>query len=223
MSSAIITLIGFYGYDPTLFDGLDLPTGVEKDLLIDSILMRGGEYEVVYSNPNLLKSMIGSWSKRWKPVFENWARATSDMGEISPLENYDRYEAWTDINSSTSTDEMHGTGNTSGTDGTTATSNTQGTDTVSAYDSNTLVNNTGTSQANTTTTNATTSTNSATNTMSTANTNGSGSHDGHIHGNIGVTTSAAMFREFYDVLAKYGNIYESIATVFLQAFVIPIL
>lgn len=223
MSSAIITLIGFYGYDPTLFDGLDLPTGVEKDLLIDSILMRGGEYEVVYSNPNLLKSMIGSWSKRWKPVFENWAKATNDMSEISPLENYDRYEAWEDSNTSTSTDEMHGTGNTSGTDGTTATSNTQGTDTVSAYDSNVLVNNNGTNQANTTTTNATTSTNSATNTLSTANSSGSGSHEGHIHGNIGVTTSAAMFREFYDVLARYGNIYESIATVFLQAFVIPIL
>lgn len=223
MSSAIITLIGFYSYDRTLFDGLDLPTGVEKDLLIDAILMRGGEYEVVYSNPNLLKSMIGSWSKRWKPVFENWTRATSDMGDISPLENYDRYENWTDSNESHSTDVMSGSGTTHGVDSSNSSGSVSGTDTVSAYDSSALVNNTGTSQSNSTNTNSSSDVSSSTDTTSTANSNGSGSHEGHIHGNIGVTTSAAMFREFYDVLSRYGNIYESIATVFLQAFVIPIL
>ena len=223
MSSAIVTLIGFYGYDPTLFDDLDLPTGVEKDLLVDSILMRGGEYEVVYNNPVLLKSMIGSWSKRWKPVFENWVRATSDIGDISPLENYDRYENWTDSNESHSTDVMSGSGTTHGVDASNSTGSVSGTDTVSAYDSSALVNNTGTNQNNNTNTSSTSDVSSSTDTTSTANTSGSGSHEGHIHGNIGVTTSAAMFREFYDVLARYGNIYESIATIFLQAFVIPIL
>ena len=235
MSSAKITLIGFYGYDHTLFDELDLPTGVEKDLLIDAILMRGGEYEVVYSNPDLLKMMIGSWSKRWKPVFANWQRATLDMDDINPLDNYDRHESWTDsgehhdTNSSNSTDTMTGTGSTTGNDSTTATANTTGTNTISAYDSNELVDNTGTTQNNTTGTTSETGTTSSTETTSTANNTGandgttSNTHTGHIYGNIGVTTSAAMFREFYDIVSKYGNIYESIATVFLQAFVIPLL
>lgn len=235
MSSATITLIGFYDYDHTLFDGLNLPADIEKDLLIDTILMRGGEYEVVYSNPDLLKMMIGSWSKRWKPVFENWQRATIGMDEIRPLDNYDRHESWTDegehhdTNSSNSKDTMRGNGSTSGSDSTSASASASGTDTISAYDSNTLVNNTGTSQSNSSSLSSETGTESTTNTESNASNNGKSdgttkaTHTAHIYGNIGVTTSAAMFREFYDILFKYGNIYESIATVFLQAFVIPIL
>lgn len=218
-----MTLIGLYAYDHSLFDSMQLPDGIDKDLLIDSILTRGGEYEVIYPNPVFLKESIGSWSSRWHSVFERWLKATNDMAEINPLENYDRYEDWTDTNSSKSTDEMHGTGNTKGTDGTTANSNTSGTDTVSAYDSSSLVNNTGTNQSNWTNTNSSTNTDSKTDTMSTAITDGKNTHGGHIHGNIGVTTAGAMFHEFYDIMGKYGNIYDTIATVFLQAFVIPIL
>ena len=235
MSSAIITLLGFYNYDPTLFDNLDLPTGIDNGLLIDSILMRGGEYEVVYSNPNLLKSMIGSWSTKWKPVFANWLRATEGMNDIRPLDNYDRIEQWTDesehhdTSSSTDANTMTGSGSTSGSDSTQASASASGTDTVSAYDSSSLVNNTGTSQTNTSNSSSTTGTQSNTSTESHATNTGashgstSSTHTGHIYGNIGVTTSAQMFREFYDIMGRYGNIYESIATLFLQAFVIPIL
>ena len=223
MSSAIITLLGFYNYDPTLFENLDLPTGIDNSLLIDSILMRGGEYEVIYSNPNLLKSMIGSWSTKWKPVFANWLRATQDMDDIRPLDNYDRIETWTDASESHSTNVMHGTGSTTGTDSTTAGATASGTDTVSAYDSSSLVNDTGTSQTNSSNSSSNTSTSSATDTTSGADTTGSSTHNAHVYGNIGVTTSAQMFREFYDIMGRYGNFYESIATVFLQAFVIPIL
>ena len=223
MSSAILTLIGLYNYDHSLFDNLETPTGVEKDLLIDTILMRGGEYEVVYPNPDMLKMMFGSWSKRWKSVFENWQRATLAMDEIRPLDNYDRIETWTDKSESHSVDKMHGTGNTTGADSTTAGASASGTDTISAYDSSSLVNNTGTSQTNSSSSSSNTSTDSTTDTTSNADTNGKSEHNAHIYGNIGVTTSAQMYREFYDIMSRYGNIYESIATVFLQAFVIPIL
>ena len=223
MSSAIITLIGLYNYDHELFDNLEMPTGIEHDLLVDTILMRGGEYEVVYPNTSLLKEMFGSWSKSWKPVFANWLRATQGMDDIRPLDNYDRIEEWTDASESHSTNKMHGTGTTTRKDSTTAGATANGVDTVSAYDSSALVNNTGTSQSNSTNSSSDTSTNSATDTTSDADTTGSSTHNAHVYGNIGVTTSAQMFREFYDIMSRYGNIYESIATVFLQAFVIPIL
>lgn len=223
MSSAKLTLIGLFNYDHTLFDGLEMPTDIDRDLLIDSILMRGGEYEVIYPNPVFLKSAIGSWSKRWYPVINNWKKATTDMESINPLENYDRYETWTDSSESHSKDVMNGNGSTTGSDGSTSSGSVSGTDTISAYDSSSLVNNTGTSQTNSTTLSSTSSTTSSTDTESTADTNGRSQHDAHIHGNIGVTTAGAMYREFYDVISRYGNIYESIATIFLQAFVIPIL
>ena len=223
MSSAKLTLIGLFNYDHTLFDCLEMPEGVDHDLLIDSILMRGGEYEVIYPNPVFLKSAIGSWSKRWNPVIANWQKATTDMGSINPLENYDRYETWNDSSESHSTDVMNGSGTTHGVDTSNSSGSVSGTDTVSAYDSSSLVNNTGTSQNNNTNTNSSSDVSSITDTTSKADTNGSSQHDAHIHGNIGVTTAGAMYREFYDIMSKYGNIYESIATIFLQAFVIPIL
>ena len=227
MSSAILTLIGLYNYDHTLFDNMVTPDGVDKGLLIDSIIMRGGDYEVIYSNPDLLKELIGSWSNQWLGVFNNWKRATDDMDKINPLDNYDRYEEWEDTgtNQSHSIDVMNGSGSTSGHD----TSNGHGdvtiTDKISADDSNDFVNKTQNTQSNTTNTSSDTTTSSNTNTNSTADTNGTtnSKHTGHLRGNIGVTTSATMFKEFYDVMRQYGNIYDTIATVFCQAFVIPIL
>ena len=118
MSSATLTLMGLYNYDYSLFDNLVLPEGVEKDLVIDAILMRGGDYEVIYPNPDLLKELIGSWSRQWCDTFYNWNRATEGMKEIRPLDNYDRYETWNDSgsNHSTSTDTMNGSGSTNGSD-----------------------------------------------------------------------------------------------------------
>lgn len=46
---------------------------------------------------------------------------------------------------------------------------------------------------------------------------------GRVHGNIGVTTSMQMYESFWLLMQEYGNIYDSIATLFLQDFVIPIL
>ena len=235
MSSAIITLIGLYQYDNSLFDGLTLPDGIDRDLTIDSILMNGGEYEVLYSNPELLKELIKSWSLQWYNVFSQWARATEDMKSIQPLENYDRYEEWTDdgTHSDTQSNSSHnGTtdhNQTTGTNESRETGNSSGTNTVSAYDSNTLVNDRGNSSSDTNNINGTTSSTSNGNTTSdsTFNQDTSGTtsskHVGHLHGNIGVTTAGQMYKEFYDVMRNYGNIYESISTVFLTNFVIPIL
>ena len=227
MSSAILTLIGLYNYDHTLFDNMVLPDDVDKSLVVDSILMCGGEYEVLYSNADMLKTMIESWSHRWLNVFENWKRATDDMNKINPLDNYDRYEEWEDTgtNQSHSVDIMNGSGSTSGHDTSNGSGNVTSTDKISADDSNDFVNKNQNIQSNTTNTSADTSTSSNTNTNSTADTNGTtnNKHIGHLHGNIGVTTSATMYKEFYDVMRQYGNIYESIAVVFCQNFVIPIL
>lgn len=235
MSSATLTLIGLYQYDHDLFTNLKLPDGIDKGLTIDAIIMRGGEYEVIYPNPNLMRELIGSWSKQWGDVFYNWYRATEGMKEIRPLDNYDRHESWSDSgsNHSTSTDTMNGSGSTNGSDtshGTgTVTNNTTDTSKISADDSNSFVNRTQdqseNTQGNVTDTNATTLTSSQTNTHSSAESSGTNSstHEGHVYGNIGVTTSAHMFKEFYDIMRQYGNIYDSIATVFCQSFVIPIL
>ena len=239
MSSAILTIIGAYNYDHTLFDNMIMPDGIERDLVIDAIIMRGGEYEVLYPNPDLLKSLIGSWSRQWYNVFANWLRANDEIDTVNPLYNYDRLEDWSDssANHSTSNDTMSGTGSTTGEDSTSGSNSTNSsgsvTDThkISAEDSNDFVNKTQDTQSSssnasaTTSSTANTSTSSRTNTQSEAVTDGTvnSSHNGHIRGNIGVTTSAQMFAEWVQVLRDNGNIYDSIAYVFCNNFVIPII
>jgi hypothetical protein len=234
MSSAKITLIGMYSFDHTLFDNMVLPSSVDKELLIDSILEHCGEYEVTYSDPFFMKRLITSWSRRWLPVFNNWARATDEMGQIAPLDNYNRHEEWNDTGNTSgeSTNVMKGTGSTSGSDTShgegVVNNDTTDTSKISADDSSDFVNKTqdvsDNTQSNTTDTSATTSTTSETSTTSTANnsTDTSNAHNGHIWGNIGVTTSAAMFNEFYMSVLHYGNIYDSIAVVFGNTFIIPV-
>lgn len=247
MSSAKITLIGFYNYDSTLFDGLDLPQQIDKNLLVDCILMRGGEYEVIYSNPDFLKQAMTSWSKQWKPTFTEWCRAFDDLKEVAPLENYDRIENWSDSmsnseNESLSTSESmassessQGSSSTSGSDSSSSSESMSQQGDVSAYDSSNLVTNDGQSksaQANNTastyTTQGNTTTSSHNNTANGSqdrnkNFEQNSSHGGRIHGNIGVTTSSQMYASWLLTLQNHGNLYDKISTVFLQNFVIPIL
>ena len=62
MATSKITLIGMYNFlqesGEDLFLHLDLPTGIDKDVVKDNILMRGGEFEVLYSDPYFLKNSI---------------------------------------------------------------------------------------------------------------------------------------------------------------------
>ena len=53
-----LTLIGIYDYDPTLFDGLTLPDGYDKQTFIDSLLLEHGEKCVLYANPDFMKYSI---------------------------------------------------------------------------------------------------------------------------------------------------------------------
>ena len=96
MSSAKITTIGFYNWmqsqNDNLFSKMNLPVGIEKDTLIDNILLRAGEFEVLYSNPFVYQSAIGVWSEKHKRTFEKWVNALSM--EYNPIENYDRKEEW---------------------------------------------------------------------------------------------------------------------------------
>lgn len=223
MSSATITLIGFYTYNHDLFSKLDLPTGIESDLLIDNILMRGGEYEVIYSNPDLLVDLIGSWSKQWKPVFTNWMRANTAINDVAPLENYDRIENWSDSASTSEFESSSGSSSTSGSDSSQGSESLSEVGDVTGYNASSFVNNdkqTRSASSNNQAATQTSSQNTLTNNM---NKTDYSTHGGRVHGNIGVTTSAKMYQEWYDVLTKYGDIYDAIATVFLQSFVIPIL
>lgn len=106
MASAMISILALYQYDNTIFSELELPDDVDEQTIIDKILIDNAELSLVYTEPETVKMLIGNWSKIQSP---NWARIMDALeAEYSPIENYDRYETFTDTGSS-STQQTTGT------------------------------------------------------------------------------------------------------------------
>lgn len=200
MAAAKLTLIGMYQWaklnNDDLFANLSVPAGIDKSKLINTILMNGAEFEVLYGDFEFMKFIIGSWSDKWQRTMEKWVKALSI--EYSPLENYDRMEEWTDgkttseLNSATSSSTGSGSNE----------------DKKSAYDASTyqpyLKSETNSSGSNTST--------------GLSSGNEEGKHEGRTHGNIGVTTSQMMLQAELDI-SKF-NLYDEIASLFLTEIVV---
>ena len=90
MASAKLTLIGLYQWDNSLFNDMILPDGIDKDLLVDSLMLQGGEFEVLYPDPSFMKRSIKIWSSKWYRTFAEWLRGT--QATWNPIHNYDRIE-----------------------------------------------------------------------------------------------------------------------------------
>lgn len=195
MSAATLTLIGLYNEDNTIFDLLTVPADLNKETLVNNILLRSGEFEVLYPDPEFMKFSIGAFSDVWQATFERWVNALAI--EYNPLENYDRKEDWTDIRNG------HNSGTTSGRTNSTTTNK------VSAYDAGDELTTRGADVLA-----------GADSSSSSGESHEGATHDGRIHGNIGVTTSQQMLQSELDL--GYWNVYEKITDLFLTHFVIPV-
>lgn len=91
-----LSIMGMYEYDNSLFDGLDVPTYtdknnvvhvVDKNKVIQSILLNCAELEILYQNLDTMKLAIGVWSAAeqdtWKKMY------ATVMMEYNPLWNVD--------------------------------------------------------------------------------------------------------------------------------------
>ena len=202
MSSSKITTIGFFNWmqsqNDDLFSKMNLPVGIEKDTLIDNILLRAGEFEVLYSNPFVYQSAIGVWSDKHKRTFEKWINALSI--EYNPVENYDRMEEWEDQSNGNSIGETKGT----------TSLNSINENRVSAFDSDLYQ----PESYNSNTSNGNDESNTKTNSINNSK------HVGRVHGNIGVTTTQQMLQSELS-LAEW-NVYEHITDLFIEEFCIAI-
>ena len=182
-----MTLYGMYKYDPTLFDGVVLPEGMDKTLMVNQIIRQSGDLFPYYQVPPEVKSAITEWFTRRKDNFAKlWQGFTA---EYNPIENYDRQE------DSTETPNITHTLSNSGQDASTNEADVQG------YNGTNYVPNSRTKSSGTSSTNGT-DTESGTRTYTSS-----------IHGNIGVTTSAQML-EGELTLRKSMDIYALIAAEF---------
>lgn len=91
---ATLSILGLYQREPTLFDELELPGSMNKDVLIDNILYEAAPLEAYYPDPNFMKFMIGRWSFMNQSVWQKLYDTT--VLEYNPVFNYDRTEEWSE-------------------------------------------------------------------------------------------------------------------------------
>lgn len=84
---ALIDLIAVYNYDNTVLDLFQLPEGIDRQVLIDNLLMETAEREIIYTNVGFLKQAIGSWSKKNLSVWEELYK--TQHYEYNPIWNKD--------------------------------------------------------------------------------------------------------------------------------------
>lgn len=91
---ANLSVMGLYNYDPTIFNGFQLPDGVDRKLAVDTIITELAELSLVYTDPETMRKLISLWSAA---QLDNWTRMLRALTEeYNPLHNYDRYEDWED-------------------------------------------------------------------------------------------------------------------------------
>lgn len=91
---ATLSILGLYQREPTLFDELELPGSMNKDVLIDNILYEAAPLEAYYPDPNFMKFMIGRWSFMNQSVWQKLYDTTVLV--YNPIFNYDRTEEWSE-------------------------------------------------------------------------------------------------------------------------------
>lgn len=200
MSMYRITLSALYEWDKSLFDKMTFPDGADKENFIDSLILSYGMCEPLYPDFDFMKeSVIPAWSKKWRSSIEKVHKVLESL-EYEPIENYDRYEEWTDTPDITRTSQASGSDSTTNTAGQGSITNQTGADTlenkVSAFNESTYqpesINTTSYGNATTVQTSGTDSSEMKYGRKDVNTEQGTNTHVGHVHGNIGVTTSQQM-------------------------------
>lgn len=223
---ATLSLLGLYSYNPSVLSELVLPEGVDRQTLVDNLLAETAELELLYSDCSFLQALIGRWSAK---ELYTWTELVATTQLVyNPIENYDRYEEWSDVNDHNVERNRRELENSSSsfkglTSGSVdSSSSNDSINAVSAYNELDFTNRDRQTVEASTDTDTENSSESSTDFLSNIthaedeNGQNSGRHVGHIHGNIGVTTSQQMISEQRDVV-KF-NIYDYIINSFINRF-----
>lgn len=93
MRKAYISILTLLQYDEDLFDNLQLPSVLDKDVFINELVAETAELEVIYPDPEIMSQMIGNWSAS---RIHSWNKiATVLYEEYDPFINIKRDEVRT--------------------------------------------------------------------------------------------------------------------------------
>lgn len=203
MSNITLSVLGLYNYDDTLFDPMVVPAGVDKqNVLIPNLLSELAELEVLYADPEIMKTIIEVWSKKQLPV---WTKLMDTVNlEYNPIYNKDGYyeeDETTDRDTTNSVSDVLSA---------TVTDEGSNTNKVSAFNANDFQNREKDELENERREEQQNSSNSS------GTENGTVHRERHEYGNIGITTTQQMIKEEREVVQF--NIVNYIIEDFKQRF-----
>lgn len=223
---ATLSILGLYQREPTLFDELELPGSMNKDVLIDNILYEAAPLEAYYPDPNFMKFMIGRWSFMNQSVWQKLYDTT--VLEYNPIFNYDRTEEWSENEQMLDKRMLSGTERETSTDNSSGEIRSSGTVqselNVSGYNESSYVPREQTIE----TPNTLTSNTSETDRIVSIDKNDTENMDrkrdnirtGRAFGNIGVTTTQQMIQQERETVLF--NMYKVITDSFIERFCLMI-
>ena len=81
-----VSFLGLYNYDPTVFDDLQVPAGIDKTLVQNTLMMETADLEVMQPDPVIIRQVLGWFSQR---RLDAWTRVYTALSS--------KYQADTDV------------------------------------------------------------------------------------------------------------------------------
>lgn len=82
-----LTILGLYEYNEDIFQGFNVPDGMDRETALNEILLQCGNLELIYPSYNILKLAITNWSKVELPI---WTKLyNSENFDYNPIWNVD--------------------------------------------------------------------------------------------------------------------------------------
>lgn len=209
--SGIVAILEF---DPTIFDDLIFPEGVDKQIFVDSLVQTCGHTPLLHPDPGYLHYYIPAWGKRTYKIWKKLA-ATLDL-EYNPIENYDRNSTYTDTTDRSLNRTTSNSSKSHGTNGSTGRSTNTSEDKVSADNSSEYQPDRTSTASGTTSDQLIMDSNGSDSGKMTDAEKVSHTYTERTHGNIGVTTSQQMIQSERE-LVRY-DFYMEIVNSFKREF-----
>ena len=81
-----ISFLGLYNYDTTIFDDLQVPAGIDKTIVQNTLMMETADLEVMQPDPVIMRQVLGWFSQR---RLDAWTRVYTALSS--------KYQADTDV------------------------------------------------------------------------------------------------------------------------------
>ena len=103
----LLSIMGLYNYYPAIFDNLKVPKQMDKQVLINNLVMELAELELLYPSAELMRTAIGYWSDS---RIHEWERVAEVLyKDYDPFVNIQRDERRTIHQTDGSTSSNSGT------------------------------------------------------------------------------------------------------------------